>query len=945
MKHLDRRSFLRASLGALVAAGHFRVRREAHARPRSQAASPQPAAVQAQGVSESTVELIWMAVAGASAYRVYRDGALVAEQPGTLLLDSGLAAQTSYAYQVAALLGGAEQDRSAPCSVTTQATRDLTPPGQPGPISVSQISASTAQLSWAPSQSANRVCGYRVLRGAPGGPPASMIQLGTTDALLNYSATSLRAQTAYAFAVLAVDINGSLSAARTVTFTTLPSGDSAVPEPPPSASVTVKAFSATRLDVVWGVSPSPEVASYQVFRDGVLVGEVERPLRRYFSDNGLTADTSYVYTIRAISLTGVPSALTSGRNARTLPADSVVIVRGPMLQRTTGQAALVTWWTNLPAPSLVRYGAGALADEVFDPVPTRQHAMLVGSLSPGTLYSYQVISGAARSAQLSLTTAPASGAAFAFAAVGDFGGGSVFEAQVAANIAAGGTQFVQTVGDNVYPDAQDPDPATTYSDFDARFYKQYGPVLAAQTLWPALGNKEYYGDGAVWRNFWMLNNRIWYSYDWGDLHMLVLDTEHPLDPGSPQHTFAEADLQAAQDARWRVVVVHRPPYSSSSANASSSAVRSGLVPLFEQQHVQLVLSGNSHNYERSWPLRSDAPHDGGVTYMVTGGGGNGLNQFVIGVPAWSAFRQAVYQHLRVDVSPEQLRVTSIGADGVIVDTATILAQLPAAEGQAGGVVTDAYTGRALAGALVSTAGHSTLSDSAGGYTLAGLAPGTITLTASLSGYAPESAGVTIAAGQHAEHSFALEVLADPARSGAIFGTVEELDSGAPIAGAELTCAGLHVTSDAAGAYRFASVPSGPHTLVASALNYRAQSRPVSVVAGGEDRQDFAMEVLYGGDPALARLSGMVVDGIDGEPLGGASLRCGDRAAVADAYGRFEIVDLAPGAHTLEASAAGYVAQSRAVELAAGAVTDVYVALLPIGAPGAFTIALPLVVVP
>src|SRR3712207_7711004 len=53
------------------------------------------------------------------------------------------------------------------------------------------------------------------------------------------------------------------------------------------------------------------------------------------------------------------------------------------------------------------------------------------------------------------------------------------------------------------------------------------------------GNKEYYGDGAHFRNFWMPNNGLWYSYEWGDAHILVLDTEQPYGPGTPQYRFAE----------------------------------------------------------------------------------------------------------------------------------------------------------------------------------------------------------------------------------------------------------------------------------------------------------------------------------------------------------------------------------------------------------------------
>ena len=123
--------------------------------------------------------------------------------------------------------------------------------------------------------------------------------------------------------------------------------------------------------------------------------------------------------------------------------------------------------------------------------------------------------------------------------------------------------------------------------------------MGKQTLWLGSGNHEYYGDEAFWQNFWMPNNERWYSYDWGDAHILVLDTELPFTPGTPQYQFAQADLSASQSKTWRIVVVHRLPYSSHTANSSSTSVRTYLVPLFEEQNVQLVLTEHSHNYERT----------------------------------------------------------------------------------------------------------------------------------------------------------------------------------------------------------------------------------------------------------------------------------------------------------------------------------------------------------
>jgi hypothetical protein len=315
---------------------------------------------------------------------------------------------------------------------------------------------------------------------------------------------------------------------------------------------------------------------------------------------------------------------------------------------------------------------------VSDPAGTLQHhSVPVTGLTAGITYQYQVGNGAALvSGPATFTTAPPAGTTYSFAAIGDFGANSTGLTQNATNIAGAGTQFIQTVGDNIYPSSGNPDPnfTTTYSDFDARFYKPLAAAIAKQAFFPANGNQEYYGDGVFWRNFPMPgSNHSWYSYRWGNAHILVLDTEQPFTVGSTQYAFAKSDLAAHQSDKWRIVMMQRPPYSSSSATSSSQSARSNLVPLFQTQHVNLVLAGNSHNYERTLPMTNGAAAAGGITYVVTGAGGNGFNSFTIPAPAYTAFRESsYYEYVKVTVSPTSLKVDALRADNnAIFDTTTI----------------------------------------------------------------------------------------------------------------------------------------------------------------------------------------------------------------------------------------------------------------------------------
>ena len=63
-------------------------------------------------------------------------------------------------------------------------------------------------------------------------------------------------------------------------------------------------------------------------------------------------------------------------------------------------------------------------------------------------------------------------------------------------------------------------------------------------------------------------------------------------------------LNTTQD--WIVAFWHHPPYSKGSHNSDSESylidMRENFLPLLEENGVDLVLSGHSHSYERSYFL-------------------------------------------------------------------------------------------------------------------------------------------------------------------------------------------------------------------------------------------------------------------------------------------------------------------------------------------------------
>ncbi|CAM5290175.1 chitinase [Streptomyces fumanus] len=83
-----------------------------------------PAGLSVTGTTSSSVSLAWNAVSGATGYTVYRDGTKVTAVSGTSATVTGLAAATSYSFQVTASNAAGESPKSAAVSARTAPSGD-----------------------------------------------------------------------------------------------------------------------------------------------------------------------------------------------------------------------------------------------------------------------------------------------------------------------------------------------------------------------------------------------------------------------------------------------------------------------------------------------------------------------------------------------------------------------------------------------------------------------------------------------------------------------------------------------------------------------------------------------------------------------------------------------------------------------------------------------------
>jgi acid phosphatase len=194
-----------------------------------------------------------------------------------------------------------------------------------------------------------------------------------------------------------------------------------------------------------------------------------------------------------------------------------------------------------------------------------------------------------------------------------------------------------TLGDNFYPRGE---PVQRYLD-------ELPPVR----IYPAFGNHDIPALASQLRLF--AQEQAYYHVPIDNLEIVVLYSE---DFSLAQRRWLEDTLRNAQ-APWRVVLLHRPLYSSG-PHGGSRALRQALEPLLTQYRVALVLSGHEHSYERLLAK--------GVVHIVSGGGGAWLRGFV-SVRPQSKVRLKSPNYLVLEATAQRLQVTAYNEKNVVID--------------------------------------------------------------------------------------------------------------------------------------------------------------------------------------------------------------------------------------------------------------------------------------
>ena len=303
----------------------------------------------------------------------------------------------------------------------------------------------------------------------------------------------------------------------------------------------------------------------------------------------------------------------------------VTLTRAPYLQLGTPTSTVVRWRTSAPASSRVQFGPtpDALGSSVSDATLRTNHEITLTGLTPDTPYCYALgtttTTLAGGDTSHCFTTAPPVGTpkGTRIWVLGDSGTADA-NARAVRDAFYGwmGTQTPDLwlmLGDNAYETGTDP-------QFQAAVFDMYPEILRSAVLWPTLGNHDGMtadsasGTGPYYDIFTLPKSgqaggvasgtEAYYSFDYGMIHFVSLESfETDRSINGPMLTWLREDL-ASTAQPWLIVFFHHPPYTKGSHNSDTEIelvqMRQNALPILEDAGVDLVLTGHSHSYERSY---------------------------------------------------------------------------------------------------------------------------------------------------------------------------------------------------------------------------------------------------------------------------------------------------------------------------------------------------------
>lgn len=171
-----------------------------------------------------------------------------------------------------------------------------------------------------------------------------------------------------------------------------------------------------------------------------------------------------------------------------------------------------------------------------------------------------------------------------------------------------------------------------------------------------------------------------YSYDYGKVHFVVLDSQEDEEaPGKDEFLKQQAEWLdndlSNNKQKWTIVMFHKTPYYNKASRANVT-LKNIFSPVIEKHHVDVVLNGHDHGISRTFPIKDGKYYsdysDGTVYYVVGRSGAKYYGD--LSAKLWDAFffdPQDMPCYEVADVKGDVLTIKAYKQDGTLVDTFSI----------------------------------------------------------------------------------------------------------------------------------------------------------------------------------------------------------------------------------------------------------------------------------
>ena len=308
---------------------------------------------------------------------------------------------------------------------------------------------------------------------------------------------------------------------------------------------------------------------------------------------------------------------------------AITVTRGPYLQNQSPQEITIKWRTDIPTDSVVYWGkeVNHLNQVISNLSLTNDHELTINNLIIEAQFYYaignssQILAGDDSSHYFNVPPIHGSQKPFSFWVLGDSGTAN----NDAAAVRDAYYQYAQNkttnlwfmLGDNAYATGDD-------LQYQAAVFDMYPDLLKQSTLWPVIGNHDAgsansIAETGVYYDIFAVPNQAhtsghstgadsgseaYYSFDYANVHFIILESvETSASFRTAMEWWLASDLSISQ-ADWTVALWHHPPYTKGSHDSDLEPrhiyMRENILPILENEGVDLILGGHSHSYERSW---------------------------------------------------------------------------------------------------------------------------------------------------------------------------------------------------------------------------------------------------------------------------------------------------------------------------------------------------------